>query len=362
MSLDIQAIYRVRSDPRSIAERARAIAVEQSVEMPPEAIDDTYVNSEIVGRVLDIKDAGGGVFEVRIALSSATVGGDAGQLINMMFGNTSIHDDVMLCDVELPGELVRAFGGPRHGIETLRRRVGAPRRALTCSALKPQGLPAHALAALAIGFARGGIDYVKDDHGLADQAYSPFAARIEAIATALRRHGSLTRYVPSLSGDLESMRRQIALARGAGIDTVMVAPMIAGLANFHRLVRDHPGVAFLAHPSLAGSRMAPPLLFGKVFRMLGADAVVYPNYGGRFGYSSETCRALARAALADWHGLRPCVPVPAGGMTPDRVREMLDFYGADIMLLIGGGLLSVRERLTEASMAFVEAVKAYPYG
>jgi ribulose-bisphosphate carboxylase large chain len=360
--LDIHAVYRVRSDARSITIRARTIAIEQSVEMPLEAIDDPFVNSEIVARVLDIKDVGGGVFDVRIALASATIGGDVGQLINMLFGNISIHDDVMLHDVELPVEFVCAFEGPRHGIETLRRRVGAQRRALTSSALKPQGLPAHALAALAIALARGGIDYVKDDHGLADQAYSPFAARTEAVATALRRHGSLTRYVPSLSGDLDSMRGQIAAAHNVGIDTVMVAPMIAGLSNFHRLVQEHPGIAFLAHPSLAGSRIAPPLLFGKIFRMLGADAVVFPNHGGRFGYSPETCRALARAALADWHGLRASVPVPAGGMSTARVREMLDFYGADIMLLIGGGLLSARERLTEATAAFVEAVKAYPYG
>jgi ribulose-bisphosphate carboxylase large chain len=49
-------------------------------------------------------------------------------------------------------------------------------------------------------------------------------------------------------------------------------------------------------------------------------------------------------------------------MTTDRVREMLDFYGADIMLLIGGGLLSAREKLTAETAAFVDAVKAYPYG
>ena len=36
---------------------------------------------------------------------------------------------------------------------------------------------------------------------------------------------------------------------------------------------------------------------------------------------------------------------------------MLDFYGADIMLLIGGGLLAARGRLTEETAAFVAAVR-----
>jgi ribulose-bisphosphate carboxylase large chain len=65
--------------------------------------------------------------------------------------------------------------------------------------------------------------------------------------------------------------------------------------------------------------------------------------------------------LQDWGDLQPTVPVPAGGMTPERVPEMLDFYGADIMLLIGGGLLAARERLTEETAAFVAAVQGHRY-
>jgi ribulose-bisphosphate carboxylase large chain len=134
------------------------------------------------------------------------------------------------------------------------------------------------------------------------------------------------------------------------------------LANFHALVRENPDVAFLAHPSLGGAaRLAPAFLMGKLFRMLGADAVIFPHYGGRFGYSLDTCRDLARTALEDDHGLQPSVPVPAGGMTRERVPELLDFYGADVMLLIGGALLEARERLVEATAAFVTAVHGYPY-
>jgi len=367
MSPGLEAVYRVRADAASIEDRARAIAVEQSVEMPVEAIEDETVLSKIVGRVVAIEEREAGTFEVRIALAAETVGRDPGQLVNMLFGNTSIHDDVVLHDVEIPGELARSFGGPRHGLDGLRQKVGAGARALTCSALKPQGLPSEKLAALAERFARGGIDYIKDDHGLADQAYSPFAARVAAIAPALRTveqaTGRAARYVPSLSGDLDAMRRQVAVAREFGVDTLMVAPMISGLANFHRLVRDDPDLAFVAHPALAGaSRIAPPLLIGKLFRLFGADAVVFPNHGGRFGYSPKTCRALARAALADWHGMRPSVPTPAGGMSLERIPEMLDFYGKDTMLLIGGALLAERERLVEATAAFVAAVERHGHG
>jgi ribulose-bisphosphate carboxylase large chain len=355
----VEAVYHVRGDTRSIDARARAIAIEQSVEMPITAIDDEFVRAEIVGRVTAVAERSSGLFEVRIALAGETIGHDPGQLINMLFGNTSLHPDVVLHDVEVPGELTAAFGGPRHGLPALRQRVGANGRALTCSALKPQGLPAGKLAELARHFAQGGIDYIKDDHGLADQAYSRFAARVDAIAAALRAVGAATRYVPSLSGDLDAMRAQIRIARDAGIDTVMVAPMIAGLANFHRLVRDHSDTAFFAHPTLAGAAIAPSLLFGKLFRLLGADAVIFPNHGGRFGYSPETCRRLAVTALQDWHGLRSSVPVPAGGMSRGRVPEMLDFYGVDIMLLIGGALLEAGPQLVEATAAFVTEVKSY---
>jgi ribulose-bisphosphate carboxylase large chain len=365
----LEAVYHVRSDGGAIEARAHAIAVEQSVEIPVTAIDDPFVRAEIVGRVLAIDAIGDQRFAVRIALAAATIGADAGQLVNMLFGNTSIHEDVVLHDVAFPAELIKAFGGPRHGLDGLRARVGAPRRALTCTALKPQGLPPKALAALARLFAQGGIDYIKDDHGLADQAYSPFAARIEAIAAALRTDERTAgavgppRYVPSLSGDLDRMRTQIALATAAGLDTVMVAPMIAGLANFHTLVKEHPGVAFFAHPSMAGAaRIAPPLLCGKIFRLLGADAVIFPHYGGRFGYSPETCRQLAAFARGEQDGMRPSAPVPAGGMTRARVAEMLEFYGADVILLIGGALIAAGGKLVEATSAFVEEVKGYPYG
>lgn len=359
----ITAIYRIRCAPGEIARKAEALAIEQSVEMPLDAIDVPFVKDEIVGRLGEVTDCGGGSFRVAVSLSAATVGGEAGQLMNMLFGNSSLHEDVMLEDAILPPELLKAFGGPGSGIDGLRDRAEAPRRALTCAAIKPQGLSAAALADLTYRLALGGIDVVKDDHGLADQAFSPFAERVGLCAAAARKAasetGRPTRYAPSLSGNLDQLRAQVAIARDENLDMALIAPMVVGLPAFHALVSENRDMAFLAHPAMGGAaRIAPPLLLGRLFRLFGADAVIFPNHGGRFGYSPATCAALAEAARAPWGRLAPAMPVPAGGMTLDRLGEILKFYGTETMILIGGGLLAAKDRLTEETQTFVGQVAA----
>jgi ribulose-bisphosphate carboxylase large chain len=352
--------YHVLGTAADIDARARSIAVEQSVEMPLAAIQDVAILSDIVGSVEDIDAVGDGVFAVRIGLATETVGHDAGQFLNMIFGNTSLHEDVVLKDVIVPDDLIKTFGGPRHDVVDLRRRLGVQSRALTGSALKPQGMSPTRLGSLAEHLARGGLDFIKDDHGLADQSYSRFSDRVAAcaagVANGARSAGHPTRYIPSVTGDLDQMRRQIALAETEGLDCVMIAPMICGFPAMQTLRREFPDVVFFAHPSMGGAaRIAPELLLGRLFRLMGADAVIFPSFGGRFGYSRETCAKLAESAREANHCMKTALPVPAGGMTLERIREILDFYGMDTMLLIGGDLLSAGDRITEAAERFVRA-------
>jgi ribulose-bisphosphate carboxylase large chain len=342
--------YHVRSDAASIEARSWAIAVEQSVEMPLAAIDEPEVLFNIVGKVEQIDDLGSGTFAVRIGLALATIGDDPGQLLNMLFGNTSLHDDVILRDAVIPQQLRTNI----KGTPALRERMGIARRAFTGSALKPQGLAPERLAELAERMALGGLDFIKDDHGLADQTYSPFATRVpliaDAVARAVRATGHPTRYIASLTGDLDQLRARAQIAVDCGLDCMMVVPMIAGFASVRALTRMFPQVTFFAHPAMGGAaRIAPELLIGKLFPALGCGAVIFPTYGGRFGYSQATCRELAANA-------KPALAVPAGGITLNRVTELLDFYGSDTMLLIGGNLLMARDRITDESAAFARAV------
>ncbi len=60
--MKLTVTYHVRATAADIAARAQGIAVEQSVEMPLDAIDEPTVLSDIVGAVEDIDDLGDGAF------------------------------------------------------------------------------------------------------------------------------------------------------------------------------------------------------------------------------------------------------------------------------------------------------------
>ena len=355
----IIATYRLRVDRADIDARAVALATEQSVEMPLEAIDDPRVRDGIVAQVARIDEAAGG-FEVDIAIAPATTGDEAGQLLNMLFGNCSLQPEVELVRVAFPRGYTGAFGGPRFGIEGWREAAGVFGRPLTCTALKPQGSTVEHLARLAHTFALAGLDVIKDDHGLANQAFSPFAERVPAVQRAIdeanRATGGNTLYAPTFSGGPGALAQQAALARDCGVRAALVAPMLVGIPTFVGL-RDMLGVPVMAHPAFGGAnRVAPATLFGTLFRLFGADATIFPNHGGRFSYDRATCLAIADAAREPWDELAPALPVPAGGMTLERVPGMRAEYGNDTMLLMGGGLLTAGAQLLERSRAFVRAV------
>ncbi|MEZ4713799.1 MAG: hypothetical protein R3A44_41810 [Caldilineaceae bacterium] len=84
------------------------------------------------------------------------------------------------------------------------------------------------------------------------------------------------------------------------------------------------GHAVLAHPAFAAPvRISPVLLFGSSSGCW-ADAVIYPNYGGRFTYSQQLCADLAATARA-LGAKSPILPVPVGGMTVERCPKWSTF-------------------------------------
>jgi ribulose-bisphosphate carboxylase large chain len=357
----IKAIYRVEASAATIESRAEAIAFEQSVEVPRAAILSEWVLDNILARVENIEPLPDGAYKVTVALATETTAFEPGQLVSMLYGNISLADDVRILDAVFPAELTAAFAGPRFGIAGIREACQAFERPLTCSALKPQGLDDDSLAKLAYTFALAGVDMIKDDHGIMDQSYSRFAQRIPKVQAAVNRAnretGGNTLYAPSMFGGPSKLIECCRIVREEGVGAAMLIPMICGLPTFHEIVSDHLRVPVLGHPGFAGpQRMAPKLLFGKLFRLLGADATIFVNHHGRFTWPREVCEDVGNTMREPAGKLKPSLPVPAGGMTLDRVPDMKTSYGEDSMFLIGGGLLTAGDKLLERCREFVAMV------
>ena len=129
-SARVRATYEVRAESADIEAVARALATEQSVEMPVAAITDRRVLDEVVARVDDIVATGPDRFLVTLGLATETLCAASGpadttQLLNMAFGNCSLLDDVRLVDLVLPDDVLTSFPGPRFGIAGLRRLCAA---------------------------------------------------------------------------------------------------------------------------------------------------------------------------------------------------------------------------------------------
>lgn len=358
----LEVTYRIASSAADPRDRVAEVLLEQTIETPASvAARYPFVRDRMMGAVREVRADSSGGHLATLALPTATAASDPAQFLNVLFGNSSLHDDVRLEDFALPQSIRSLFDGPRHGIEGLRRIIDVHRRPLTCSALKPSGLTPEELARLCRAFTAGGIDMIKDDHYLGDQAFSPFEARVDAcldaVAEAATKTGRKTLYVPNLSGTPDTIRRQAEYAQNAGARAVMVAPMLIGLPFLHELTSRHLDVPVLAHPSFSGAmRIRPAALFGKLFRLYGADAVIFANYGGRFSFAPEVCRDIADGLRSKWHGLKPAFPVPAGGMDANRAPELVQFFGQDTILLVGGSLLEAGDELADKTAAFTAEV------
>ncbi len=344
-------LYRLDGDEAAAHRRARDICLEQTVEIPEALVPDGLIRDHVLGRIEAFEARPDGGYSARISYA-VDVAGCLTQLLNVVFGNISIKAGIRAEQLDLPETMLRWFKGPRWGRRGLRQRLGVPTRPLLCTALKPLGLSPESLAGLAYQFALGGIDIIKDDHGLADQGFARFRERVErcaeAVSRANRETGGRSVYVPNVTAGFDEITTRARFAKTHDAGGLLVAPGLTGL-DAMRCLADDDGLALpiLAHPAFQGtyvlnssSGMSHQLLFGQLPRLAGADATIYPNFGGRFGFTRDECLSIVRGTEMDMGHLKPIFPTPGGGMSLDRVPEMLEAYSRDVVLLIGGGLMT----------------------
>jgi ribulose-bisphosphate carboxylase large chain len=362
--------YRITpDDARPVEQHAKDICIEETVEIPEDCIPDAHWKQGLVGNTESIAPVAGvaNTFDVVISYRVDITSNTIPNLINVLFGNISMRRGIKITRIDLTPEQLKAFGGPRFGVEGLRKALNVHGRALATTAVKPMGLPVKDLARLCGGYARGGLDVVKDDHGLIDQHFHPFEERVARIMDAMRdaeaKTGKTTHYYPMLAGPYDRVEAMAAFAKEQGCFGVMVPPLLIGPDTGFHLARKYD-LAVMVHPTFTGSHfhdpthgMTPAIMFGVLWRLFGGDISIFPNYGGRFTFSVQECMDLRDALAAPMGGLKSAFPAPAGGMTIEKVGDMVKAYGTDTALLIGGALLRYSPDPEVSARAFVTAVE-----
>ncbi|MDN5864465.1 MAG: RuBisCO large subunit C-terminal-like domain-containing protein [Gammaproteobacteria bacterium] len=364
----IRVGYRVRADRANAQDLARAIALEQTVELPENQLDEA-IREEVMGEVQTIENdpVFPGCQRVRIAYRAGLAGGGLGVLFNLLYGNVSMYPGVRLLDVDLPDSLLAEYPGPRYGIAGVRGLLGVHGRPLLATALKPRGSPIERLASMAEAFALGGGDIVKDDQNLADADLDAFRRRVDACAVAVERANERTGrrclYLPHLAGPDGSLEKRAEFIRARGLAGALVCPLLVGLDRARSLARDYD-LLFMAHPALSGvytqdgeQGVAHHLLLGTLFRLAGVDISVFPAPGGRFDVDAEQCGAIAKALTRPLGKLSPAFPAPAGGMRLDTVEALVRAYGRDSVWLVGGALHGHAGGVAGGTRAFLEALR-----
>ncbi len=364
------AVYHLQGTQEQASAMAEDICIEQTVEFPPDLVHRADIREQIFGRVESLEQIGEDLFKAVIAFPCEVAGNELTQLLNVLFGNISLKPGIRLVQFSLPNSLLDAYRGPRFGRDGLRARLNVTKRPLLCTALKPMGLSPLELADLATQFSLGGMDLIKDDHGLADQSFCRFEERVkrcaEAVNNANEQTGKPCLYFPNITAPFDQILDRARLARDAGAGGYVLSPGLAGIDTMRRIADDDQlAMPILSHPALFGALtvsksegIAYGALYGQINRLAGADACIFPSHGGRFSIDQNECRDLVDATATHMGDLKSIFPVPAGGMGLDSVKDMLSFYGNDIILLIGGDLHRHGPSLKENCRKFLNLVGA----
>lgn len=364
--------YRLSGDEAGAMEKARDICLEQTVEFPGELVPAGFIQEQVVGRIEDFYPAEQGGFTALVSFAADNTAGEFTQLLNVIFGNISIKPGYRVENLALPDSLLKRFKGPRWGRTGLREQVRVEGRPLLFSALKPMGLSSPELADLAYKLALGGIDLIKDDHGLTDQVYAPYHERVrlcaKAVQMANRETGLSCIYLANISAPHNQVLERAYYAREQGAGGLLIAPGLVGFDTMRTVADDKKiDLPLIAHPSWLGTYVMSPLhgvshrtLFGQLVRLAGADGTVYPNFGGRFSFSREECLSIVAGTQEPMGDLKEIFPCPGGGMSMDTIPEMLEFYGSEVAFLIGGGLFKKGPDIVENCRYFRNMVEGAP--
>ena len=375
---DLIATYTYRPKPGVTAEfAAHAICEEQTTGTWTDlsTVNDktAYVHA-LDGEVLEITPVGDRLYQTKIRYPYEIFEpGNIPQYLSVIAGNLfglGKLESVRLTDMEMPKALMGC--GPKFGIEGVRALVGTERsrRPHVGTIIKPKvGLNPKDTAEVAYQAAVGGLDLIKDDETLTNQAFCPLLERLELVMGALDKAkdetGKQVLYAVNVTTGGERIVETAHAAVKAGANMLMVDVLTAGFSAIQALAEDpFITVPIHVHRTMHGAltrnqnhgiAMRPIAI---LVRSAGGDQLHTGTVSGKMGGKADEVLGDNREITRTIEGIKPVFPVASGGLHPGKAAAEIAKLGTDIVLQAGGGIHGHPDGTAAGARAFVQAAEA----
>lgn len=289
-------------------------------------------------------------------------------LLTTLMGNISMGGKIKLLDVIFPPNFLAEFQGPKFGIEGIRKQLKVPGRPFLTNIDHAYTLSDG--KSLFYEAAMGGADFIKDDESTAGNIrYLPLEDRVttymEMRDQAKEETGEDTIYFVNITADPKTLRENAQKAIDCGTNGLMVNYLTVGLPVVRELAADESiKVPILGHMDFAGvyyesdmSGISSFLVMGKLARLAGLDALVYPSAYSKAPFVRDKYLACAKALRYPFGSLKPVLPMPSGGVTPGIALNIIKDLGRDIMIGAGVGIHSHPQGTRAGAKAFRQVIE-----
>nr|VDD88750.1 RuBisCO long chain, Form III-like [uncultured bacterium] len=301
---------------------------------------------------------------------SGFLAGPAGNI-----GGMKMVKGLRMFDIRFPEAMVKAFPGPRFGIEGVRDLLSQDEKQRKMPIMgtvpKPKvGRNAQEQAHLARRLwtaGDGSYDFIKDDENLTSLFFNKFEDRARLVHEVQReleaKGGKKKLYLCNLThSNLDVMLERANLIKETGGRCMMIDVIATGVAAVHTMRLRNPELVIHAHRAMhafitreSGKGITGEgylqgfsismLILAKIFRLLGVDSIHTGSPKAKmedYGESEEIMRNLTtdeampnpkfHSLGQKWFGTKRVWPVASGGLHPGVMDTVVAKLGAD-----GGG-------------------------
>ena len=309
------------------------------------------------------------------------------QILSAIAGNIygmKVLKNLRLLDISFPKEILKAYKGPKFGIDGIRKLTNINKRPLLGTIVKPKvGLNEIEHANICGQAWKGGLDIVKDDENLTNMTFNKFEKRISETLKIRdkmeNQTGEKKIYMPNITAKLSTMKKRADYVIENGGEYVMVDILTIGFSALQE-IRDYledKSIIIHAHRAMHAALTRNKkhgmtmLALAKLMRVIGMDqlhtgTVVGKMEGGKKEVL-EINKVITESKITgnnitmlnqDWSNIKPILPVASGGLSPLHIPDLINILGQDMIYQFGGGCHGHPDGTEAGAKAIRQAVEA----